>query len=337
MLFMFEKAFFKFMKILPASSENIKKAAEFIKNGKLVAFPTETVYGLGADGLNPIAVSKIFEAKNRPTFNPLILHIADKSELEKLAETGNQLIYKLIDKFWPGPLTLVLPKKDVVPEIVTAGNPTVAVRMPDHPVALELIKLSGRPIAAPSANAFGELSPTTAQHVVKQLGEKVDIILDGGSCKVGVESTIIGFVNEEPVLLRPGGIPLEQIESVTGQLKKHYTESEDSNPLSPGRLPFHYSPNIPIRFFDDKMETETRTKRVGALFFKEPGVKLNFAKILFLSKNGDTKEAAANLFSALHELETSGLDLIYVEPVPETGLGIAIMDRLKKAVKKYEK
>ncbi len=336
MLFMFEQTICKIMKILKATPGNIKTAAEYIKSERLVAFPTETVYGLGADGLNPIAVAKIFEAKKRPSFNPLILHIADKSELYRLTETENNLIFKLIDHFWPGPLTLVLPKKDIVPDIVTAGNPTVAVRMPDHKVALDLIKLSGTPIAAPSANAFGELSPTSAEHVVKQLGEKVDLILDGGSCKVGVESTIVGFINNQPVLLRPGGIPIEKIEAVTGKIHFHENSDTDKSPLSPGRLPFHYSPKIPIRFLDDKIEEETKTKKVGALLFKKQKPPSNFSKILYLSEKGELKEAASKLFAALHELETSDLDLIYVEPVPETGLGIAIMDRLKKAVKKYE-
>ncbi len=324
------------MELLKTTPENIKKAAEFIRAGKLVAFPTETVYGLGADGLNSFAVAKIFDAKNRPSFNPLILHISEKNELQKLTSVTNKKIEKLIDKFWPGPLTLVLPKKDIVPDIVSAGNPTVAVRMPDHPVASKLIELSQTPIAAPSANLFGQLSPTTAEHVVKQLGNKVDLILDGGKCKVGVESTIIGFLEGEAVLLRPGGIPLEEIEPITGKLKKYVTEENGTNPLSPGRLPFHYSPEIPIRFFDENMEKEISEKKVGALMLKKSQPVYKFDKVIYLSRNGDLHEAAANLFDALHKLETSALDLIYVEPVPEKGLGIAIMDRLKKAVKKYE-
>ncbi len=335
MLIKFEKPIYKIMELLEATPENIKKAAGLLKKGKLVAFPTETVYGLGANGLNPLAVTKIFEAKNRPSFNPLILHIAGKSDLTKLTSTTDEIIEKLTGKFWPGPLTLVLPKKNIVPDIVTAGNPTVAVRMPGHPVALKLIELSGTPIAAPSANLFGQLSPTTAGHVVKQLGNKVDLILDGGKCKVGVESTIIGFVDGEIVLLRPGGIPVEEIEKITGKIKKFSPEDTDSNPLSPGRLPFHYSPAIPIRFFDEKIEKEITGKKVGALLFKKSHTGTNFNKVIYLSENGDLHEAAANLFYALHELETADLDLIYVEPVPEKGLGIAIMDRLKKAVKKY--
>ncbi|KAB2840815.1 MAG: threonylcarbamoyl-AMP synthase, partial [Melioribacteraceae bacterium] len=179
------------MKILEATEQNILNAANVLKSGGLTAFPTETVYGLGADGLNPIAVSKIFEAKNRPAFNPLILHIANYNQLEEICYLNNKKIELLITSFWPGPLTLVVPKKKIVPDIVTSGNETVAVRMPDHPVALSLISKAGRPIAAPSANRFGELSPTTAEHVAKQLGDNVDIILDGGPCRVGVESTIL--------------------------------------------------------------------------------------------------------------------------------------------------
>ena len=337
MLIKFDKPIYKIMELLKATPENIKKAAEFIKKGKLVAFPTETVYGLGANGLDSFAVAKIFEAKNRPSFNPLILHITEKDELGRLTSVTNSKIDRIIDKFWPGPLTLVLPKENIVPDIVTAGNPTVAVRMPDHPVALQLIELSQTPIAAPSANLFGQLSPTTAEHVVKQLGSKVDLILDGGKCKVGVESTIIGFFEGEVVLLRPGGIPVEEIETITGKMKKYTATEKDTNPLSPGRLPFHYSPEIPIRFFDENIEKEIGEKKVGALLLKKSHTVFQFDKIIYLSRNGDLQEAAANLFAALHELETSDLDLIYVEPVPEKGLGIAIMDRLKKAVKKYEK
>jgi len=192
--------------IIDSSKENIQKAADEIISGGIVAFPTETVYGLGADGLNPTAVAKIFEAKQRPSFNPLILHISSSDQLNDLVTIENDIVYKLINKFWPGPLTLVLTKKDIVPDIVTAGNPTVAVRMPNHPIAKALIDACGRPIAAPSANQFGFLSPTTAEHVEKQLGDKVKIILDGGKSNVGVESTIVEITKTEVFLLRHGGI-----------------------------------------------------------------------------------------------------------------------------------
>ena len=220
------------MKPLKPTTVNIIKAAEIIRNGGAVAFPTETVYGLGADGLNPIAVAKIFEIKNRPTFNPLILHIHDKSQLEQLCEIQNPKVNILIKKFWPGPLTLVLPKKNIVPEIVTADNPTVAVRMPNNSVALELIKRSGTPIAAPSANLFNRLSPTSAEHVFAQLGTRVDMILDGGTTDVGVESTIIEFDNDTVYLLRPGGVTKEEIESLLGMKILIKQKTTDIN--SPG-------------------------------------------------------------------------------------------------------
>jgi len=322
------------MQLLEATDKNIEAAAEVIKNGGLVSFPTETVYGLGADGLNPIASAKIFEAKNRPAFNPLILHIADKSTLEKIAVWKNRNVEKLIDKFWPGPLTLVLPKKDIVPQIVTAGNPTVAVRMPNHQVALKLIKLSGTPIAAPSANRFGQLSPTDANHVVKQLKNRVDIILDGGASSVGVESTILEITDENIFLLRPGGLALEEIEALVGkiEIKAHNT----IKPNSPGQLDFHYSPTIPLKFMNEETINECADKRVGAIFFrnKMSGQKFQYEKIL--SANGDLREAAANLFSYLHEFEKESIDIILIEPVEETGLGRAIMDRLRKASNKYK-
>ncbi len=220
------------MKLLSPTSNNIKISAEELKHGNLVAFPTETVYGLGADGLNPIAVSKIFEAKQRPMFNPLILHIADLNMLNNVAIVNNKKIEKLIKNFWPGPLTLILPKRNIVPDIVTAGLETVAVRMPDNKIALQLINELGNPVAAPSANSFGKLSPTTAEHVAKQLANKVNIILDGGSCNVGVESTIIEITEKDNFLLRPGGISKEEIEAVIGKTQQ---PKLSDNPNSPGQ------------------------------------------------------------------------------------------------------
>ena len=191
----------------------IQKAAQLIQEGGLVAFPTETVYGLGADALNPLAVAQIFEVKKRPQFDPLIVHVADMRQAEILVLKFPEKAMKLIGRFWPGPLTLVLPKSPLVPDIVTSSLPTVAIRVPNHPLALELIRESGRPLAAPSANLFGQVSPTTAEHVRRSFGNKVGMILDGGSCSIGVESTVISFIDKEPVLLRPGGAPLEEIQS----------------------------------------------------------------------------------------------------------------------------
>lgn len=321
------------MNLLPATDKNIIKAAEIIKSGGLVAFPTETVYGLGADGLNPIAVAKIFDIKKRPTFNPLILHISNKNELRVFTNYNDKRIDSLIERFWPGPLTLVLPKKEIVPGIVTSGNDTVAVRMPNHKVALELIEKSGRPIAAPSANRFGHLSPTEAEHVKKSLGSKVDLILDGGKCKVGVESTILLYKDEKFFLLRPGGLSKEEIEKVIGKIDIVLTTT--NKPLAPGQLLYHYSPEIPLHFLSEETIRLNSGKKIGALFFNKKTAGENFYSQKILSPSGDMKEAAANLFRHLHEFENENVDIILVEPVKEEGLGMAIMDRLKRAAKKY--
>lgn len=318
------------MNLVKANRESILKAAAIIKAGGLVAFPTETVYGLGADALNPIAVAKIFEAKKRPSFNPLIIHIAKKEWLKNFTEFEDSRIEKLIEKFWPGPLTLVLPKKEIVPNIVTSGNPTVAIRMPNHEVALKLIEESETPIAAPSANKFGHLSPTTAKHVHKYLGDKVDLILDGGKSSVGVESTILQFQDGDFFILRYGGITKEELEECVGIIK---SKSVDKNPVAPGQLPFHYSPNTPLYFYDERYLK--KNKKIGVVYFQKRKTEFEFAVEKFLSLTGDLREAASNLFLFLHELEKENLDYILIEPVPEIGLGKAIMDRLRKATFKH--
>lgn len=314
--------------------DQIKIAAEIIRKGGLVAFPTETVYGLGADGLNPVAVAKIFEVKNRPTFNPLILHIENIDRLNTVCEIPGDKVHDLIEEFWPGPLTLVLPKKTNVPEIVTAGLDTVAVRMPDNLIALELIKESDTPIAAPSANLFGQLSPTRAGHVQKQLGDKIDMILDGGKCSIGIESTILLVENDDVTLLRPGAIPLESIVEIIGEIKLFPKRSE--RPNAPGQLPFHYSPQTPILMLTVENIEKHKDEKIGAIFFKENDSKFNFEKEIILSHNGSLSEAAANLFSTLHKLDDLQLDCILIEPFPQEGLGVALMDRIQKAVAKYE-
>ncbi len=319
--------------ILKNSKENIETAVKEIIAGEIVAFPTETVYGLGADGLNPAAVAKIFEAKQRPSFNPLILHVASRDQLKELVNIESDKVYKLINHFWPGPLTLVLPKKAIVPDIVTAGNPTVAVRMPQHKIAKALIEACGKPIAAPSANQFGFLSPTTAEHVEKQLGEKVNIILDGGKSDVGVESTIVEVTENKVWLLRHGGISLEQLSEVCDSVEVKKVDSK--NPNAPGQLLHHYAPNIPMKFISNVSTKEIEGKRIGGLFFKENSTDIDFTYVEFLSQAGDMREAAANLFFHLHELEGKELDIILVEPIEERGLGIAIMDRLVKATNRY--
>lgn len=314
--------------------DQIGKASEIIRRGGLVAFPTETVYGLGADGLNPVAVAKIFEVKNRPTFNPLILHIENEDRLNTVCEIPSDKVYDLINEFWPGPLTLVLPKKSNVPAIVTGGLETVAIRMPDNSIALELIRQSDTPIAAPSANLFGQLSPTRAVHVQKQLGEKIDMILDGGKCSIGIESTILLIEKEEVTVLRHGGIPVESLREVIGEIKLYPKKSD--RPNAPGQLPFHYSPQTPILMLTLENIEKHKNHKIGAIFFKGNYSKFNFAREIILSRNGSLSEAAANLFSTLHKLDDLQLDCILIEPFPLEGLGVALMDRIQKAVAKYE-
>lgn len=316
------------MNLVDATPQAIKEAAAIIQNGGLVAFPTETVYGLGADALNRKACVRIFEAKNRPYLNPLIVHIANISSAEKLCFLDRRA-GRLIENFWPGPLTIVMPKTEVVPEIVTAGLPTVAIRMPAHLTALEFIKEARTPIAAPSANPFGYLSPTTAEHVWEQLGEKVDLILDGGECSVGVESTIIDLAEPRPVILREGGLPVEEIEKIIGKVSTGTANL--LRPRSPGQLPCHYSPRTPVRILEGKGFKVPEKEKAGLLAFKPPKGHLPYEMIEVLSFHGDMQEAAASLFSCLHRLDRAGLDVIYAEPVPEIGLGRAVMDRLSKA------
>ena len=312
--------------ILKPNKKTFKEAAKIIKEGNLVAFPTETVYGLGADALNPKAVAKIFSVKNRPYFNPLIVHIANFKDLEYLSNKINQKTKLLIEKFWPGPLTLILPKSNIVPDIVTAGIQSVAIRMPSHPVALEFIKTTGTVIAAPSANPFGYISPTEPIHVINQIGDKIDLIIDGGKCPIGIESTVIELVNE-PTILRFGAVPIEEIEEAIGKVK---ISTLSKTPRSPGQLSSHYSPQTKLKIIKKKIESSKELK-IGLLAFKKPKNNIGFEKIEVLSDEGDLIEATSNLFSCLHKLDSANLDIIYVEPVPEIGLGRAIMDRLRKA------
>jgi L-threonylcarbamoyladenylate synthase len=309
--------------------QGIYQAAEIIKKGGIVAFPTETVYGLGADAFNALAVARIFEVKGRPYFDPLIVHVASPDNVGKLVREIPASAMKLMERFWPGPLAVVLLKANNIPDIVTAGLPTVAIRMPSHPMALSLIKESGCPIAAPSANPFGYLSPTTAEHVREQLGDRVDLILDGGPCLVGVESTIVSFLKGKPRLLRPGGVPLEEIESIIGRVEVSPTEDK---PSAPGMLPRHYAPRTPIVLDSNEKNIESyQKKNIGLLAFQEKKGHLKFTHVEILSEKGDLREAAANLFAAIRRLDSLKLDLILAEPIPEIGLGRAIMDRLRRA------
>jgi L-threonylcarbamoyladenylate synthase len=311
-------------------AEAIRQAAEIIRRGGIVAFPTETVYGLGADAYNPLAVARIFEVKRRPYFDPLIVHIAHPADLKKLAKEIPSSAKKLTEKLWPGPLSVVFLKEENIPDIVTAGLPSIAVRIPDHPMALSLIKESKCPVAAPSANPFGYLSPTTAEHVREQLGDQVDLILDGGPCTVGVESTIVSFLDGKTRLLRPGGVSLEEIESVIGEVEVPPTQ--EGKPSAPGMFPKHYAPRTPILLRGDEEDRDLyEYRKVGLLTFREPSRDLKFYSTEVLSKKGDMREAAANLFSAIRRLDALNLDLILAEPIPEIGLGRAIMDRLRRA------
>jgi len=312
--------------VVPPTPQNLERAAQIIRGGGLVAFPTETVYGLGGSALDATAAAKIFEAKQRPSFDPLIVHVCDLGMLQKVVQEAPPVAERLIERFWPGPLTLVLPKSELVPGIVTSGLATVAVRMPAHPVAQALIRQAGVPVAAPSANPFGYLSPTRAEHVERMLGERVDLILDGGRTEFGVESTIV-LLAEKPILLRYGAVSVEELEKVLGSLELQVGESE--KPLVPGQLPQHYAPRTPIHLaLPADIPLELR-KRVGYLAFQE--VPKGFKVVKVLSPTGSLLEAAAHLFEALHQLDRLGLEVIYAEPVPEEGLGRAIMDRLRRA------
>jgi L-threonylcarbamoyladenylate synthase len=308
------------------TEQDIVRAAQVIREGNLVAFPTETVYGLGANALDAVAVAKIFELKGRPRFDPLIVHVARPDELQAFVDRVPQPALDLIAQFWPGPLSVVLPKRACVPDIVTAGLPSVAIRCPAHPVARRLIELAEVPIAAPSANIFCSVSPTTAQHVVDQFGDRLSNILDGGPCDVGVESTVVSFLEDQPVLLRPGGVTAEQIEAVIGPLR--VLAGIASQPASPGQLPRHYAPSTPLGLSNDPPR---RGLRVGLLTLGPPSSRAGFAAIEVLSERACLREAAANLFAAMRRLDALELDYILAHPVPETGLGHAIMDRLRRA------
>lgn len=340
--------------------KDVEHAAQLLRTGRLVAFATETVYGLGANALNESAVAKVFAAKNRPKFDPLIVHIHNRAQLDDLVTNVNETTQRLIDRFWPGPLTLVLPKTDSVPDLVTAGLNTVAVRMPDHPQALELLREANVPVAAPSANPFGCISPTTAAHVAEQLGDAVDYILDGGPCRVGVESTVVSvgqavpdaYVLEEDgepggvspgsasvanapgspcVLLRPGGVSLEDLEQVVGRVALPDASSNDENAQpSPGMLSRHYAPRTTLEIHDS-IPPVSPGDRIGLMTLLAPRDADAFAGVEVLSPTGDLTAAAANFYAALRRLDALGLDRIIATPFPAEGLGRALNDRLRRA------
>lgn len=312
---------------IEANTHSIALAGALLREGKLVAFPTETVYGLGADAGNDRAVAAIFAAKGRPTFNPLIVHVRDLAEAETLA-MFSPAARKLAEKFWPGGLTLVLPRKAGahLSLLVSAGLDSVALRAPSHPIARELLEAAARPIAAPSANRSGQVSPTNAAHVEEGLGGRIDFILDGGTSQLGIESSVIGFENGKPVLLRPGAVTRAEIENVIGPL----AESHSATIRSPGQLASHYAPRTPLRL------NARDVKANEALLAFGPHVPGGARAALNLSENGDLTEAAANLFAMLRELDQAGAECIAVMPVPEGGLGEAINDRLRRAAVRDE-
>ena len=305
------------------SNSTLNQAADTIKNGGLVAFPTETVYGLGANSFDAKAVAKIFEAKGRPNFNPLISHIAEIESLFDLAKTDDRVI-ALAKQFWPGPLTFVLNRKKMDPsfDLVCAGLPTLSVRMPNHPIALELIKKAGVPIAAPSANRSQSISPTTARHVYESLGNRVDIILDGGACNVGVESTIIDLTTTKTVMLRAGGLAKEDLENFLNE-EVLLSHGNPDLPSSPGQMLKHYAPRIPTRI---NVTANDRKENEFYIGFGDMNCDLN------LSAKGDLVEAAANLFAFMHLAEEqTNYPSIAIAPIPNTSLGLAINDRIKRA------
>jgi L-threonylcarbamoyladenylate synthase len=317
--------------LLPSDPGTIEAARDHLRSGNLVAFPTETVYGLGADATNGVAVARLYEAKGRPAFNPLIAHVSDIAAAHRLARF-DIAAERLAAAFWPGPLTLVLPRAVDCPvaELATAGLDTIAVRVPDHPVARELLAAFGRPVVAPSANRSGHLSPTTAQHVLADLRGRVDLIVDGDATPIGVESTIVACLGE-PLLLRPGGVPRVEIERVLGRRlaeRPIATSDVGEAPMAPGQLASHYAPAAALRLDARDVNAGEALLTFGAPL---PAGAEHAARILNLSSRGDLIEAAANLFSHLRALDAVGAAAIAVMPIPQEGLGEAINDRLQRA------
>jgi len=305
---------------------NLTLAASLLEKGDLVAIPTETVYGLAANALDGAAVAKIFIAKNRPTFDPLIVHIAEPEAIHEYAREIPEAAALLASAFWPGPLTLLLPKKSNIPDLVTSGLDRVGLRCPDHALTRQLLKRLTFPLAAPSANPFGYISPTTAMHVNDQLGNKVGYILDGGPCRIGLESTIVGFEDGETVIYRLGGIPVRAIEDATGPVRMAVNRSSD--PMAPGQLSSHYAPRTRLVIGLPTSDPNEPMQEFGVLSFSKNS---GYRHQRVLSPDGDTSEAAQRLFACLRELDALDLAVIYAELAPEQGLGAAINDRLIRA------
>ena len=308
-------------------ASDLETCAKILREGGLVAMPTETVYGLAADATNPQAVAQIFEAKERPSFDPLIVHVASVEAAKSLA-VFNPLALSLAERFWPGPLTMVLPKRDVVPGIVTSGLASVGLRMPRHPMARALLEACGKPLAAPSANPFGYVSPTCAQHVRDQLGERIQGLIDGGDCDVGVESTVVEVDADQIRLLRPGSITEEELAELGAEVVRG--EAVHERPNAPGMLKSHYAPSLRLELLESDAPQPGDAVSSGHIAFAS--ARKGFAQSWVLSEAGECREAAANLFRVLRELDGSGVRKAYIEPVPEHGVGIAVMDRIRRAV-----
>lgn len=318
------------------SDADLERAAQRLREGGVVAIPTETVYGLAANALDEASVARVFAIKQRPSFDPLIVHVSSEAQARELAREWPEVAARLARAFWPGPLTLVLKKRDRIPDLVTAGLPTFAVRVPDHPVALALLRRIDFPLAAPSANPFGKVSPTTARHVRDSLGDAVDLVLDGGACRTGVESTVVSLVDpDRPTLLRPGGAPIEEIARVIAPLLLARADSgaiDDAAAPSPGMATSHYATHTPLVLTSALAGRSGPSlgERVGWLGLglpEEPG----YAIVESLGEPDDLPGAAARLFAAMRRLDEAKLDVIVAQPPPEVGLGIAIGDRLRRA------
>lgn len=310
--------------------KDLDYAAQLLTAEEVVAIPTETVYGLAGNALSVKAVTKIFAVKNRPSFDPLIIHTNAVSRLTAWTKPLPPPLRKLAEHFMPGPLTLLVPKLSIIPDLVTSGSPFVAVRIPRHPLTQSLLEQLPFPLAAPSANPFGYISPTTAQHVEQQLGDKIQYILDGGPCTVGLESTIVGMDNGKITIFRKGGLAVENIEELVGPVQVR--EHSSSNPQAPGMLKSHYAPRIPLRLGNlSELQKTLDKQRLGVLAFQKGLPNIPPHQQIILSPSGDLQEAAQGLFAAMRRLDQMDIDLILAETFPETGLGRAINDRLRRA------
>jgi L-threonylcarbamoyladenylate synthase len=328
------------------NKEKIKQASNILKSGGLVAFPTETVYGLGADALNAEAAKKIYSAKGRPSDNPLIVHIAKESSLDLIAEDISEKSRKIIKRFWPGPLTMIFNKKEIVPYSTTGGLDTVAVRMPDNPIALALIEESGLCIAAPSANTSGKPSPTISGHVIDDLDGRIDMIIDGGNVGIGIESTILDMTCDPPMILRPGFITKEMLEDTIGKVdvdKTTISLKQDFKPKAPGMKYRHYAPDAELILISGKLdsviekinilaiENEKKGKKVGIIATEESIGQYSHGKVISLGNRNNPSSLAYNLYNVLREFNKTDVQIIYCEPFPDDNLGQAIVNRLKKA------